>query len=368
MTLDVRINDQSLREILNGPPIIKDQINAAGRMLEIQVQNAAGLENYLGQPLELWYGGSRWFTGFLMRRGKNSNGSFNYAAYDPLYFMKRNKDDWYFKNMTATQGFTELAKRSGVRVSSLANTGAVLPALYYQGAEADKVGIDLLARTYQANGKRYWYRYKPDVEAEGLIMFEKVVPAKIWAFQVGVNLESASMEESIEDTATVVKLVNRETGKVVTRIDQDALKTYGQLVHFEEVSKEEAANMDKKAKELLDNLKKVKVTMSGEGINPDRIMPQFYSGDAIYVEEANTGILGGYYITNLSQSFDSDNLVRVSFDIQAAPDIPIVQYEGATKNPKESTKKASSSGSKGGVGVQQTYSPEMQALLDKYKL
>lgn len=368
MTLDVRVNNQSLREILNGPPIIKDQINAAGRMLEIPVQNADGLENYLGQPVELWYGGSRWFTGFLMRRGKNSNGSFTYVAYDPLYFMKRNPDDWYFKNMTATQGFTELAKRSGIRVASLANTGAVLPALYYQGAEADKVGIDLLARTHQANGKRYWYRYQPDAGAEGLLMFEKKVPAKIWAFQVGVNLESASMEESIEDTATVIKLVNRETGKVVTRIDQDALKTYGQLVHFEEVSKEEASTMDKKAKELLDNLKKVKVTMSGEGINPDRVMPQLYSGDAIYVEEANTGILGGYYITNLSQSFDSDNLVRLAFDIQAAPDIPIVQYEGAEKNPNVGTIAKKSSAGSSEVGVQQTYSPEVTALLEKYGL
>lgn len=373
MTLDIRINNQSLRGILNGPPVIQDQLNAVCRTLEVPVQNADGLENYLGQPIELWYGGTRWFTGFLMRRGKNSDGAFIYTAYDPLYFMKRNKDDWYFKNMTATQGFTDLAKKSGVRVASIANTGAVFPALYYQGAEADKVGIDLLARTYKANGKRYWFRYKPDAGSDGLTVFERVVPSKIWAFQVGVNLESASMEETVEETATVVKLINRETGKVVTRADTEALKKYGQLIHFEEVSKDEAAGMEKKAQDLLKNLAKVKTTMAAAGINPDRIIPQLYSGDAIYVEEANTGLLGGYYILNVSQTFESDNLVSLAFDIQAAPDVPTVQYDNATTDPnaKNSTagsnkKKAGSSGSDDGKGVQQAYSPEVKALMEKY--
>jgi len=358
MTLDIRINNQSLREVLNGPPVIKDQLNAVCRTLEVPVQNADGLENYLGQPIELWYGGSRWFMGFLMRRAKASDGAFKYLAYDPLYFMKRNKDDWYFKNMTATQGFTDLAKKSGVRVASLANTGAVLPALYYQGAEADKVGIDLLARTYKANGKRYWFRYKPDYGSDGLYLFERVVPSKIWAFQVGVNLESASLEETVEETATVVNLINRETGKTVTRTDAEALKKYGQLVHFEEVSKEEADTMEKKAQELLKNLAKVKTTMTAAGINPDRLIPQLYSGDAIYVEEKNTGLLGGYYILNVSHSFDNDNLVSLAFDIQAAPDIPTVQYENAAKTSK--------AGSDSGKGVQQEYSDEVKDLMTKY--
>jgi hypothetical protein len=361
MTLDVRINNQSLRGILNGPPVIKDQLNAVCRTLEVPVQNADGLENYLGQPIELWYGGSWWFMGFLMRRSKASDGSFKYTAYDPLYFMKKNKDDWYFKNMTAKQIFTDLAKKSGVRVASLASTGAVFPALYYQGAEADKVAVDTLARTYKAGGKRYWFRYTPDDGADGLTLFEKKVPANIWAFQVGVNLESASLDESVEETATVVKLVNRETGKTVTRTDAEALKKYGQLVHFEEVNKEEAETMEKKAQELLKQLAKVKTTMAVAGINPDRSIPQLYSGDAIYVEEANTGLLGGYYIQNVTQTFESDNLVSLAFDIQAAPDVPTVQYENATTNPDDEKKKTGD-----GKGVQQEYSDEVKALMDKY--
>src|SRR3990170_3594108 len=85
----------------------------------------------------------------------------------------------------------------------------VFPALYDQNAEADKVAIDLLARTYKASGEKYWYRFEPGTTGFGLQVFPRIVPKEIWAFQVGVNLTAASYEESIEETATVVRLVNR---------------------------------------------------------------------------------------------------------------------------------------------------------------
>jgi len=99
------------------------------------------------------------------------------------------------------------------------------------------VAIDQLARTCEANKKRFWLRYAPDHDAEGLELFERVIPSKLWAFQVGVNIISATYDESIEDTITVVELVNRETGKVVTKTDSKKLKAYGKAVHFEEVDK-----------------------------------------------------------------------------------------------------------------------------------
>lgn len=371
MTLDIRINGQSLREVLNGPPAITDQLNAVCRTLAISVQNVDGLVNYLGQPIELWYGGKRWFYGFLMRRGFGANGAAVYLAYDPLYFMKRNPDDWYFKNMTATQGFKALADRSGVRIASLANTGAILPPLHYFGAEADKVGVDLLARTKKIGGKLYWYRYKPDADGDGLILFEKKVPEKIWAFQVGINLLNATLDESIEETATVIKLVNRETGRVITRTNTAAFKQFGQLVYFEEVDRDQtAALMEKTAQDLLEKLSKPGVTMTANGINPDQVIPQLYSGDAIYVEEPYTGMVGGYYIRNVTQTFISDKLVDLAFDLTAAPDIPDMQFSDADKPPQAgaATVKTKSKASAEGKGVQQGYSEEVKATMARYGL
>lgn len=359
--LDVRINNQSIVNLLAKPPTITDQLNAVCRTLEVAVRQADGLVNFLGQAIELWYNGTRWFYGFVRKRGFSSDGSVAYTAYDPLYFLKKNTDDWYFKNVTATQAFRTLAATSGVRIYSLANTGAVLPALYYQAKGAESVAADLLARTYKATGAKYWYRYRPDAGSDGIHLYKRGYPAKVWAFQVGINLVSASYEESIEDTCTIVKLINRETGKVVVKVDQAALNSWGPSVYFEEVNKDEAAGMEAKAKELLESLSVVATTMQASGINPNRVMPQFYSGDVIYVEEKYTRLLGAYFITNVTQTFDSDNLVSLGFDIQIAPEVPVIQYDDATTKPESLVNNP-----KAGLGVQQGYSAEMAAAIKSY--
>ena len=367
MTLDIQLNNQSLRDILSGQPSITDQLNGVCRKLEFTVKKAAGLENYLGQPIELWYAGKRWFFGFVFKKGITNIGEFRYTAYDPLYFMKKAPGDYYIKNMTATQGFLYLAAQVGIAVGPIAGTNVVFPALYYQNAEADKVAIDLLARTYKASGEKYWYRFEPGTTGFGLQVFPRIVPKEIWAFQVGVNLTAASYEESIEETATVVRLVNRETGKTVTKINTEALKSYGNLVHFEEVDKDEADTMEAKAQELLDKLCIVNTTMSVEGTNPYQAMPQLYSGDVIYVEEAVTQVIGAYHILNITQTFLNDNLITIAMDIQEAPDIPVIQYEDATKNPDDTPKQAKT---KAGTGVQENapHSAAVDELITKYGL
>lgn len=358
--IDVRINNQSLRPVLAGPLKISDQVEAVCRVLELTVQAADSLDNYLGQPVEFFYHGSRWFFGFLFRRGFTADGKIAYKAYDPLIYTKKTPDDYYFKNSTATQGFKTLAADVGITVASLADTGAVFPALYYHGDEPDKIMIDLLARTYKENGRKFWYRFSPDENNFGLYLFERQVPDLIWAFQVGVNLTGASYEESIEETATVIKLINRETGKVVTRANTDAMEKYGHMIHFAEVDKDDAPKMEAAAQELLEKLAKVQTTASIDGVNPNAAIPQLYSGDVVYVEEKYTKLIGAYHIRNVTQDFVNDNLVTLSMDIQAAPDIPAVQYEDAAKAPK------SEAGAAGTAGGQGPYNDEVKKLMEKY--
>lgn len=362
MTMDVRINNQSLRELLNRAPRINDQAGAACRTLELSVRNVEGLENYQGQPVELWYGADRWFFGFMFRRGFDDKGNIRYVAYDPLYYFSKNADDYYIKNMTATQGFKYLADLVGIEVASLANTGAVFKSLYYPDAQPDKIAVDMLVRTYDANGKKFWYRYMPGVAEFGLKLFERVVPKEVWSFQIGVNLSRARHEDSIEDTATVVKLINRETGKIVTRVDSEKLKQFGQLKYFEEVDKDQADTMERQAQGLLKQLARVNVTSSLTGINPNQVMPQLFSGDTIYVEEPSTKLFGAYHIRNISQTFISDNLVELGIDVQEAPDIPAIQYEDALNSPKPKAK--------AGTGVQEEpiYDEKLKGIMDKYGL
>jgi hypothetical protein len=341
MTLDVRTNGLSLNGVLAAPPRISDQLNAACRSLELTAKTGK-LDGLIGKPVELWYNGSRWFYGVLFRRGIDDGGTASYFAYDPLFYFSKNPDDFYFKKgVTATQVLKRLAEYVGVKVYKLLETGVALPALYYQGAPPDKVALDVLARTVQKNSKKYWYRFNPGVSDFGLQLFERVLPATVWAFQVGVNLTAANFSESIEETCTVVKLVNREKHKVVIKENAVAKAAYGRMQYFAEVDGDQAANMEKLALEYLAKLSKVTTEMAIEGVNPNRIIPQLFSGDYIYAEEKHTGIIGAYNILNITQTFISDNLVEIAADIQKQPEVPDVQYQDATKNPN--AKKSSAS-------------------------
>jgi hypothetical protein len=326
--IDLRINNQSLRDLIAKPPKISDQLNAVCRTLDVTIRNVPGIKNDKGQTLQLYYKNKLQFEGPLFIRGYDAEGKITYKAYDPLIYL-RNKDDYYYKNVTATQGIKSVAQRWGIKVGSIANTGAVLPALYYPASEGDRVVVDMLARTYGLNRRKYWFRYAP---GSGLTVFERVIPSKIWAFQVGVNLTAADYEESIEETATIVKLVNRETGKTV-RKENTALKSkYGPLVHFEEVDKDQVNTMERKATNLLSSLGKVKVSQNIDGVNPGN-MPMFYSGDLIYVEEKYTGLIGAYYIEDITQAYVSESLVEISASLTKAANIPEIQYEDAKEKP-----------------------------------
>jgi hypothetical protein len=326
--ISLQSNGQDLRDILSGAPRISDQLNGVCRSLEFTVYNVPGLSNKLGQDIVLYFNNKRHFEGRIFRRGFTAKGEVRYLAYDPLFYLK-SKEDHYIKNMTATQGFKYLAGKYGIATGSLANTGAVFSALYYHAAEGNKVAIDLLARTYNQNGRKYWYRYVP---GSGLTLFERVVPKEVWAFQTGVNLSDAYYEESIEDTKTVVKLINRETGKTVTKENSKAKAAYGPLVHFEEVDKDKVNTMDRKASDLANKLSQVKITMEFEGVNPGN-MPMFYSGDVIYVQEKYTKIMGAYFIEDITQTYVNDSLIEIGAGITKAPNIPDIQYDDATEKP-----------------------------------
>ena len=77
--------------------------------------------------------------------------------------------------------------------------------------------VDVLARTWNGGGDKFWFRYDP--VHDGILLKRRTVPEMIWAFKTGGNLISASKERSIEEMYNTVKLINRETGKTATKVN-----------------------------------------------------------------------------------------------------------------------------------------------------
>jgi len=324
--LKLTIGGSDFTPALSSEPTIQDQLNAVCRSLTFSVQQPGKPQQLTGRDVELYYNGVRWFKGQVRRQTAAANGQIDFLVYDPLYLWGKHADDWYFKTQTATQIFNTMAGKCGTTVASLANTLAVFSYLYYPGAQPEAIALDVLARTRNANGRKYWFRYDP--VKDGLTLFEKTIPAKLWAFQLGVNLLSASKTDSIEELCASVKLVHRESGKVVTKTNSTAQGLYGLSQHFEEVNSD-TENLETKAAALLADLSKVAVTMNVSGVNPDAAMGQFFSGDPIYVEEPNTGMVGGYYIKDVTHTIRAKNLVTMEFDLQQTPELPAIQFEDA---------------------------------------
>lgn len=328
--LKVTIGGSDFTEVLTGAPQIQDQLNAVCRTLQFSVEQIRNPQRLVGYQAELFYKGVRWFVGDVKTHGIDATGNTTFKVCDPLFFLGKNPDDYYFKQQTATQIVNTLAGKCGVKLASVANTGAVFPYLYYPGSSStpEKIIIDALARTKSANGKKFWFRYDP--VKDGLDLFERSIPPKLWALQSGVNLTSASKTESIEELCSTVKLVNRETGKVVVKTNADAQARYGTTQHFEEVNND-VTDINGKANELLEELAKVAVTMSISAVNPNGVMGQLFSGDAIYVEEPNTGMAGGYYIRNITHTFSARGLITIDADVDKTQELPAIQFADADK-------------------------------------
>lgn len=322
--LQLKIDGKDFTGVLVGNPVIKDQLNACCRTLSFDLSLYGNKVDLLSHKVELFYNGTRWFIGEIKKQKEAHDGKNDLTAYDPLFLFGKHEDDYYFKNQTATQIAKSMANKIGIKVYKLENTKAVIGYMLYKKGAPDKIMVDALARTWNAGGDKFWFRYDP--VHDGILLKRRTVPDKIWAFKTGSNLLSASRERSIEEMFNTVKLINRETGKTVTKVNAKNKALYGNTQYYEEINDKDT-NLDKYAAVKLASLSKIKSTMSMSGVNSDGSMGQFFVGDPLYVEEKNTGMIGGYWITNVSHTFLADDAIQLDFDLSVTEDIPEIQYD-----------------------------------------
>lgn len=322
--LQLKIDGKDFTGLLTGNPVIKDQLNACCRTLSFDLALPGNKQDLIAHKAELYYGGKRWFIGEMKKQTEQHDGVNKLIAYDPLFLFSKHEDDYYFKNQTATQIAKAMAGKIGVKVYKLENTVAVIGYMFYKKGAPDKIMVDALARTWNAGGDKFWLRYDP--EHDGILLKRRTVPTMIWAFKTGSNLISAIRERTIEDMYNTVKLINRETGKTVSKVNAKNKALYGNTQYYEEISDKDT-NLDTYAADKLKELSKIKSTLKMSGTNSDGAMGQFFVGDPIYVEEKNTGLVGGFWIRNVSHTFLADDAIQLDFDLTATEDIPEIQYD-----------------------------------------
>ncbi|MCM3789419.1 NlpC/P60 family protein [Domibacillus indicus] len=332
----IEVAGQDVSQLIAEPPRIDDPIESITRKFEFTLFSHKIPE---GADVEFFVQNRREFIGKVYRRRFVDDRQMQYVAYDPLYKLK-SVNDWHFPGMTLGQIYKQLLKACEINIGNIPNTKIILTELWYQKEKAVTALTDSMARTKAKTNTRWMPRYNPYTDAADLVLLE--TPKLMWSFQVGVNLTEATYEEDGENMATVVKLINRETGQIVTKQNAVQRKKYGMIQDMEEVSKEDAANINGLAQKFLDEVSSVGITASVSGVS-DGKMPVFFSADMVYIEEQFSGLLGGYHIRNAVHEFQSDGLISVAVDVQKTAYVPEIQIEDANEDPAK--KKAAEVGS-----------------------
>jgi|GEM_PF-2029131 len=264
---------------------------------------------------------SELFRGVLVKRNMNGTGAETLTAYDFNWYLQQNEVTATFTNKRADQIIAALAKRAGVSVGYLANTGHVFKGeLVFVDKTIWEIIQTVLTETYIKTKKRYKVRN----EAGKLALREVTLSTQRKLIERGRNMLSISREISMENVKTQVVATGKDeqVGPSSVKLDESAKKKYGTLTIIEHYSDiENKSILDNRAKDLLNVLKKPTDHVSVEGLADYFVS----AGDMIEVYDSLTEVNRYYFVT--SHSHKGGNPGTMSLDLAESYNPEEVRYE-----------------------------------------
>lgn len=306
-----------------------------GRSRLINIQN--------GREMRFLLNGKELMRGNIFSTEQNESGNETVTVYDPNIYLSKNEDVIKMNNVTASDVIRKLAAAAGIKLGRIDNTGYRIPKLYIAGKTYYDMIVIALTETQKATGQRYMLRNR-----EGALELIKVQGATTWLrIEAGRNLITASYRESIEDVKTKVKMTSGDEFKPSQTAVAGGTNQYGTMQHYEHNSDAEAAKkLQSMARSLLNELSKPKREMSVETLG----LPDVVAGTALVVEDALSGLKGGYFVTADSHEFDAAGVHTMSLTLSKTLDLPFEEYDPPEENKPAPSGGSGSSGGSGGSG------------------
>ncbi|WP_232696182.1 XkdQ/YqbQ family protein [Brevibacillus daliensis] len=287
----------------------------------------------LGKELRLYSDGKELFRGLSFTHQIDDRGNMSVTAYDDNIYLTKNQDTQIFRNMTASAIVKKLCGEFGVPVGQIDDTGYVIPKLVLRDKTLWDMMITALTVTQKQTGRRYFICSK---EGKLHLLARKEQPVR-WVLENGVNLLSASYSQSIEDMRTQVKVIGGDEKKkqyVAVVKNEELIKRFGIMQHLENADNDATkSQVEQLAKQLLKDLGTINDDASIEALG----ISEVYAGTGVYVQESMTEIIGGYYVSVDSHTFEGAKHT-MSLTLSATDDLPTIEYEPPPE-PKEKKKK-----------------------------
>ncbi len=214
-----------------------------------------------GNTVQMNYGGTNLFYGYVFIKKRNKDNSISVTAYDQLRYLK-NKDIYSFVETKASDAIRQISEDFQLKIGNIADTEYFIPK--YRGSNEALFDImqTMLDMTME-NTKKIYVLYD-DFGKLTLVDIEKL---KLDILIDAETAENFSYESSIDkDTYSRVKLYydNKETGKrdVWKPYDSEAIKKWGVLQLTESVNVKKALNFKEMADAKLKMHDRVRRTLS----------------------------------------------------------------------------------------------------------
>lgn len=278
----------------------------------------------LGNEIRLYNNdnGAELFRGVVFAHDIDQSGRMNVTAYDENYYLTRNTDTKRFANMTAGAIIRQLCRDFGISAGNIAETSFVISKLILRDRTLWDMMIIALTETRKQNGRRFFV-YADNGKLNVVERKGKVVN---WLLADGINILSASYSQSIEDMKTQVKVLGGDPDKnpLVATVKDDALiAKYGLMQHLENADRDlKASELQQLARQLLADLAKITDVANVEALGNVEVT----AGTAVYVKETMTGIIGAYYVSTDTHTFENGTH-RMSVKLSATDDLPKLDYE-----------------------------------------
>jgi hypothetical protein len=298
--------------------------DTATRSLKFTVQNHEGLNDFEPRHYVVLRNadGEEIFSGIITKRSKNSNGSISYTAYDCRWYLAKNKHDKIYRNMSASEILTDIFINYGIPYGDIVNTGVKFPAIHIENKTLWDTALIALTETTKITGVKYVTK----VVDGKVVLVEKKTQLRRWVIEQGQNLIESSYEDSMENMYTQVYASGKDKdSKPLSAVakDEAAQAKYGVMQEYisqsEETTAEELNQIaTQKLRELAQLERNGKVTTIG--------IDSVTSGDAIYVVDEVTGLVGGFYVLSDDHTVSNRNHT-MQLSLSWSDEVATLEYE-----------------------------------------
>lgn len=274
-----------------------------------------------GKAIEFSNNGVRLFRGVVFKTDITDKGAMNLTAYDENIYLTKSTESRKFTNVKASDIARRLCSDFGIPVGKISDTGYVIPRLNCRTKTLYDILLMALTLTKKQTGKRFFITNKDGK----FYLTAAAEQTSKWLIENGSNILDASYSQSIEETVTQVKVIGGKDDAIkVTQKNAGLQKLYGVMQIVESMDEDATrSQVEQRARELLKERGVIDDQATVDALGIDEVI----TGSAVYVRESMTEIIGGYYVSSDTHTYNSNGTHTMSLVLSATYDLPPMEIE-----------------------------------------